>query len=84
LKHIKGIKDYSIVCGMGAVLAVGLVGCEAPSSLPDADSQAFTQASQKQGAFVVVEEVAPKQYKIADEYPAKETRVILKTLDGNE
>jgi hypothetical protein len=69
---------------MGAVLAVGLVGCEAPTQTPNSDANAFTQASQKQGAFVVIEEVAPKQYKIVDEYPAKETRVILKTLDGKE
>ena len=84
MKHIKSIKDYSIVCGMGAVLVFGLVGCSGGNSEPKADATAFTQASQKQGAFVVVEEVAPKQYKIAEEYPAKETRVILKTLDGKE
>jgi hypothetical protein len=84
LRHIKSIKDYSIVCGMGAVLVFGLVGCSSGNSEPKADATAFTQASQKQGAFVVVEEVAPKQYKIAEEYPAKTTRVILKTLDGKE
>ena len=84
MKHIKRIKGYSIVCGMGAILVFGLVGCSGGNSEPKADATAFTQASQKQGAFVVVEEVAPKQYKIAEEYPAKETRVILKTLDGKE
>jgi len=84
LKHIKVIKDYSIVCGMGAVLVAGLVSGCSSNPTEKGDPDAFTQASQKQGAFVVIEEVAPKQYKIADEYPAKETRVILKTLDGKE
>ena len=84
MKHIKVIKDYSIVCGMGAVLVAGLISGCSSNPTEKGDPDAFTQASQKQGAFVVIEEVAPKQYKIADEYPAKETRVILKTLDGKE
>jgi len=84
LKHIKKVRDYSIVGGIGAILVVGLVGCESPSSTPRGDSRAFSEASQKQNAFVVIEEVAPKQYKIVSEYPANETRVILKTLDGKE
>lgn len=84
MKHIKKIRDYSIVGGIGAVLVVGLVGCEAPSSSPQGESRAFSNASQKQNAFVVIEEVAPKQYKIVNEYPSDETRVILKTLDGKE
>ena len=84
MKHIKKIRDYSIVGGIGAVLVAGLVGCEAPQNGQAGDSRAFSEASQKQNAFVVIEEVAPKQYKIVDEYPAKETRVILKTLDGKE
>ena len=84
MKHIKKIRDYSIVGGVGAALVFGLVGCEAPQSENKGDNRAFANASQKQNAFVVIEEVAPKQYKIVDEYPAKETRVILKTLDGKE
>jgi len=84
MKHIKKVRDYSIVGGMGAVLVFGLVGCEAPMDQPQGDSRAFSQASQKQGAFVVIEEVAPKQYKIVDEYPASKTTVILRTPDGTE
>jgi len=84
LKHIKVIKDYSIVCGMGAILVAGLVSGCSSNPTEKGDPDAFTQASQKQGAFTVIEEVAPNQYKIAEEYPSKETRVILKTLDGQE
>jgi len=84
LKHIKKIRDYSIVGGVGAMLVVGLVGCESPVDMPQGDSRAFSEANQRQNAFVVIQEVAPKQYKIVNEYPSDETRVILKTLDGKE
>ncbi len=84
MKYIKKISDYSIVGGMGAILIVGLSGCEAPQNMPQGDSNTFSQASQKQGAFVIIEEIAPKQYKIVDEFPSESTRVILKSLDGQE
>lgn len=91
MKHIKKISDYSIVGGMGGLLMVGLTGCESsdhglPSNVPGEGTQnsSFQEASQKQGAFVVIQETAPKQYKIVDEYPSSETRVILKSMDGNE
>jgi hypothetical protein len=91
MKHIKKISDYSIVGGMGGLLMVGLTGCESmdnglPSNVPNAGGQngSFQEASQKQGAFVVIEEVAPKKYTIVDEFPSKETKIILKTLDGKE
>ncbi len=86
MKHIKKIADYSMVGGMGAIAMAALSGC-GDSGLPPQHTQqenSFQQASQKQGAFTVIQEVAPKQYKIVDEYPSSETRVILKTLDGKE
>jgi len=60
---------------------IAMSGCE---QKPHESGDAFTQASQKQGAFVVIDEVAPNQYKIAEEYPAETTRVILRKLDGTE
>jgi hypothetical protein len=88
VKHIKKITDYSIVGGMGAVMVASLTGCEGMDNgmAPNMQQQQGTmqEASQKQGAFVVIEEVAPKQYKIVDEFPSKETKIILKTLDGKE
>jgi len=83
MKYIKKISDYSIVGGMGAILVAGLSGCENPNNFPE-NSNAFSEASQKQGAFVVIEEIAPKQYKIVDEFPSESTRIILKSLDGTE
>lgn len=37
-----------------------------------------------QGSFLIIEEYAPKQYRIKDEFPSDETRVVLKELNGNE
>jgi hypothetical protein len=65
---------------MGALVIAGLSGCEQKGG----SEAAFTQASQKQGAFVVVQEVAKGEYKIVDEYPSDTTRVILRSLDGKE
>ncbi len=86
MKHIKKIADYSIVGGMGAVVMGAFAGCGDSGIAPQQNIQenSFQTASQKQGAFVVIQEVAPKEYKIVDEYPSSETRVILKSLDGKE
>ncbi len=75
-----------MVGGMGAVVMAGLSGCGDSGLPPQQPPQenTFQTAAQKQGAFVVIQEVAPKQYKIVDEYPSSETRVILKTMDGKE
>ncbi|RUM67098.1 MAG: hypothetical protein DSZ05_03275 [Sulfurospirillum sp.] len=86
MRHIKKIADYSMVGGMGAVVMAGLSGCGDSGLPPQQPPQenTFQTAAQRQGAFVVIQEVAPKQYKIVDEYPSSDTRVILKTLDGKE
>ncbi len=90
MKHIKKISDYSIVGGMGAILMVNLTGCGGESidntmtQNSNLQSNSFQEASQKQGAFVVIQEVGPQKYKIVDEFPSSETRVILKGLDGSE
>jgi hypothetical protein len=83
LKHyIKKISTYAMVGSLGAIAMIAFSGCDKKQS--EGDSNAFTQASQKQGAFVVIDEVAPNKYKIAEEYPADTTRVILRKLDGSE
>jgi len=82
LKHyIKKISTYAMVGSFGAVAMIAMSGCD---KREQGQSDAFTQASQKQGAFVVIDEVAPGRYKIAEEYPADTTRVILRKLDGSE
>jgi hypothetical protein len=76
---MKYIKTLSIITTttIGTLLATGLSGC-------DSKTQSQTQLQTKQNAFVIIEEVAPGKYKIKDEFPADETRIILKQLDGKE
>jgi hypothetical protein len=75
MKHIKTFSAVALT-GIGAILAGSLSGCE----------QKTAQETQPQakGAFVVIEETLPGRYKIKDEFPADETRIILKKLDGTE
>lgn len=84
--HIKKISDYAIVGGLGALLVIGLVGCEdkPADSRNQGQSDAFTNANQKQGAFVVIEESADGKYAIADEFPASKTTIVLRKPDGTE
>ena len=80
MKYIKKLSDYATVGGLGAILATGLVGCG--DSTPKEQPQ--TQPKAKEAAFVIIEEMAEGKYKIKDEFPADETRIILKKLDGTE
>ncbi|RXJ86724.1 UPF0323 family lipoprotein [Arcobacter sp. CECT 8985] len=83
--HIKKISDYAIVGGLGALLVTGLVGCQDRGSNQQGDNAAFTNASQKQNAFVIIEQLPNnKGYKIVDEFPANKTTVVLRQPDGSE
>ncbi len=44
----------------------------------------FTNASQQEGAFVIVEKALDGSYKIADEFPAAKTTIVLRNPDGTE
>jgi hypothetical protein len=78
MKYIKKFSEYAIVGGIGAILASGLAGCQQKT-----DNAQQGEAKAK-GAFVIIEETAPGKYKIKDEFPADETRIVLKKLDGTE
>ncbi|MDY0053003.1 MAG: UPF0323 family lipoprotein, partial [Aliarcobacter sp.] len=87
--HIKKISDYAMVGGLGSLLVVGLIGCGDSSNnnqnqQNQRQSNGIADASQKQGAFVVVEESADGKYKIIDEFPASKTTVVLRKPDGTE
>jgi hypothetical protein len=62
------------VTGLGTVLLSGVTGC----------TQQQQEQQQAKGAFVIIEETAPGKYQIKDEFPADETRIVLKQLDGVE
>ncbi|PHS31076.1 MAG: hypothetical protein COA92_08765 [Sulfurovum sp.] len=76
MKHIKKLSTIATATGLGALLVTGITGCTA-------NTQKEEQAQAK-GAFVIIEETAPGKYKIKDEFPADETRIVLKKLDGTE
>jgi hypothetical protein len=75
---MKYIKTFSIAAttGIAALIATGLTGC--------GQKPAEEQQTKAKGAFVIIEEVAKGKYKIKDEFPADETRIVLKQLDGKE
>jgi len=79
MKYINNLSTVLATTTIGVLLATGLTGC--------GESQTQTQQqlpNEKQNAFVIIEETAPGKYKIKDEFPADETRIVLKTLDGKE
>jgi len=83
MKHIKKISDYTMVGSIGALAAVSFSGCG--DSMFEQPQQQMQQTQQQaQNAFVIIEETAPNKYIIQDEFPAKETRIVLKQLDGTE
>ena len=76
---LKKISNYAIVGGMGAVLITSISGCEDKNSQGhNPNSNTITNASQKQGAFVIVEKTPQGGYTIVDEYPSSKTTIVLR------
>lgn len=73
MKYIKQLSTLAAT-GLGAVLVTGVTGC----------TQQTQEQAQAKGAFVIIEETAAGKYQIKDEFPADETRIVLKQLDGTE
>ena len=84
--NIKKISNYAMVGGLGAILVSGLVGCEDKSNNQEnfQQSEAFGNASQRQAAFVIIEESTDGKYAIVDEFPASKTTIVLRKPDGTE
>jgi len=78
MKYIKKLSTIATATGLGALLATGVTGCTGNSSQQQEEVQA------KKGAFVIIEETSKGVYKIKDEFPSDETRIVLKQLDGVE
>ncbi len=79
MKYVRKISDYVIAGGIGALVIAGMQGCEKKS-----DDNAFTEASQVKGAFVVIEQMDNGGYTIVEEYPSATTRVVVRQKDGTE
>jgi hypothetical protein len=73
MKYIKKLSTIAAT-GLGTVLITGVTGC----------TQQTQEQAQAKGAFVIIEETAVGKYKIVDEFPSDETRIVLKQLDGVE
>ncbi len=77
MKHLKKFSNIATATGLGALLATGVTGCIS-------NNQQQQEERKTQNAFVIIEETAPGSYQIKDEFPAEETRIVLKQLDGIE
>jgi len=73
MKYITKLSTLAAT-GLGAVLVTGVTGC----------TQQTQEQEKAKGAFVIIEETAAGKYQIKDEFPADETRIVLKKLDGSE
>jgi hypothetical protein len=74
---LKKISNYAIVGGLGSILITSFTACEDKNSNNNnQQSNAMTNASQKQGAFVIVEKSSNGGYQIIDEFPASKTTIV--------
>ncbi len=78
---LKQISNYAMVGGLGSLLLVSFTGCGDRNN-DQQNSDTFTQASQKEGAFVIIEK-NPNGYQIVDEFPSNKTTIVLRE-EGKE
>ncbi|MFY9104394.1 UPF0323 family lipoprotein [Aliarcobacter cryaerophilus] len=83
-KNIKTLKELAKKGGLATFLILGLNACNDNSNQNNQGSGTLTNASQQEGAFVVVEKASDGSYKIADEFPAAKTTIVLRNPDGTE
>ena len=76
---LKKISNYAIVGGLGSLLITSFSGCEDKNANgQNGQSNAFTQANQKQNAFVIIEKTPQGGFTIVDEYPSSKTTIVLR------
>ena len=80
MKYIRKISDYMIAGGIGVLVIASMQGCEKKED----NKNVLVDAAKTQGSLVIVDEIAPGEYKIAEEYPSSTTRVIVRKPDGSE
>lgn len=83
-KHIKKISNYAMIGGLSALALVALSGCDTQKPKSQGDVSQTLQDSKKKGAFVILEEQGDGSYKILEEYPSDQTRIIVRDKNGNE
>ena len=80
MRYIRKISDYMIAGGIGVMVIAGMQGCEQKTE----EKNVLKDAAKTQGALVIVDEIAPGEYKIAEEYPSATTRIIVRDKNGTE
>lgn len=81
MKYIKTFSNTILsATGLAILISSGVTGCQDKNQ----EQENNLQENQKKGAFVIIEEIEKGKYKIKDEYPADETRIILQELNGTE
>ncbi len=88
-KHIKKISNYAVVGSMSALVIASLTGCGDNSQENKPAEQPASSAIKKEGATVTIQQSINKDtnkstYKIIDEVPSVNTRVILRDANGTE
>lgn len=81
MKYIHTIKNYAMVGGLGVMAAFALNACD---NQGDNELNHTLQNTQKNGAFVIIEEQPDGTYKVLEEYPSEQTRIMLKDVNGQE
>jgi len=82
-KYIRKISDVAAVGGVSALVLVVISGCDTPPNNQFQQPQSTSKAI-KQGALVILEEQPNDRYKILEEYPSSQTRIVLRDKQGNE
>ena len=80
-KHIRKVKDLTIVGGLTILAITTLTGCGDSSQN---NIQQNNEINQQKNVTTVIKEVSENKYKIIDEFPSNETRVMLRDKEGNE
>jgi len=75
---LKKISNYAIVGGLGATLITSFAGCEDRNNNNNQNNGTLSNASQKQGAFVIVEKTPQGGYQIVEEFPSSSTTIVLR------
>lgn len=80
MNYVRKISDYMIAGGIGVMVIASMQGCEKKES----QENVLKEAAKTQGALVIVDEIAPGEYRIAEEYPSAQTRIIVRDINGKE
>lgn len=83
-KHFKKISNYAMIGGLSTLAILALNGCDTQKSSSQNNVSQTLQDSKKKGAFVILEEQSDGSYKVLEEYPSDQTRIIVKDKNGNE